>query len=740
MRIDRLVQVLVAAVATCLMAGCGGGGDDAADPPSPPPVVPPPIVPPPVTPPASDVPALTITPLILDVRALTADPAPSRILAIGATNLPATGEVFAFGTYSARGIELAEIDWFGRGGRIFLTFRDPGALEPGIYADFVSIRGCLDAQCQQPLQDSPWRIPVTYTVEEAPTAASFSRDSLVVQGDNLASNAPIQVQPIAFTVAHPTSRLWARFMVSGNGAVVTNASVNWPQWPSRANGVLDLTLRPPSTLGAGTYTDSVRVDLCLNEQCSRQAAGTPLTIPVTYEVTGSALPTISVRWTPGMLTGAELNSAETRTPKMTLTLIPSSAVHGGVYARYSPSTSGLITGVVQTQVARGTHNSSTHGAYEISLKPPATLGRGTFTDSMEFEACFDAACTVLVPGSKYTLSISMVIPPTEGLDFTRRLMTGTNGAMDVAWSPATQLLYVSASFAGNHRIIQVDPATGTLMQGPLLGAENLNHLAVTSDGAYLYAGSRTRPFVHRLRLPAMTMDMSVSLGNFTASIPYLVSDLATLPGQPDSFVVAIGRNRSHGGVFVYDNAAPRSSFVATNPAQTFESERWLVPGAAAGTYLSQSYGPSVPKVNTMELLAVDATGISRISSAPTGHEFFYPKPERAGARMFTIDGRILDAASGAIVGTLPAIGSSTTHALLADEARNRMYVATNQNQREVVLVYDLTTLQQLASVPVYTTAITPGTLAKRMATWGTNGLALTDGNQLILLSGPAFAD
>lgn len=738
----KLLRVLAVAIAAGLLTACGGGeetngpGDPPTNPPASPPASPP--TNPPANPPATSQPTLATSATELNVTVLTSDAAVTRTIALSVVNLAEQAQIYSAGSYSTAGIDIATLDWQGTDGTLAVRFKDPGALEPGVYRDTITFGACPGSPCAHALQGSPRTIPVTYTVIAAPTAVAFSPASLTIQGNNIAWHAPIEDQSIGFTIAHPTSRLWERTTVSGNGAVLTNASVDWTAWPSRTQGVLDLTLRPPSTLGAGTYTDSIKVEICLNAQCSRQASGSPAIIPVTYQVTGSAIPTITVQWSKGFLTGAELITSETRSPMLTLTLIPSQAVHDGVYARHTSSTTGLITSVVETQVARGSQSNTTHGKYDIFLKPPATLGSGTFTDTMEFEACFDVACTVPVPNSKYSLAVQVVITAAEGTDFTRRIVPSTSGATDVAWSQANQLLYVSSSLGAAHRIIQVDPVTMAVTPGPLLGAENLNHLAVTPDGSYLYAGSRNRPFVHRLPLPALSVDLSVSLGNFNASTPYLVSDLATLPGQPQSFVVAVGRSGSHGGVFVYDDSTVRPVSVGQNPAQTFESARWLVP-AAAGTFLSQSFGPSLPKVNTMDLLTVDANGISTTSSSPTGHEFFYSEPQRVGTKMFTLDGKILDAGTGSIVGTLP--GSGSAYASQADEAHGLLFVWTEQNQREVILIYDTTTLQQLANVPVYANAGSQGLPSRRsIALWGSNGLALTDGNQLILLSGPIFTN
>jgi hypothetical protein len=235
-------------------------------------------------------------------------------------------------------------------------------------------------------------------------------------------------------------------------------------------------------------------------------------------------------------------------------------------------------------------------------------------------------------------------------------------------------------------------------------------------------------------------DLTVPLGDFSPSAPNWASDLATIAGQPQSLVIAVAHNNGHGGVFVYDNATVRPTSVPTNPAQVFEYPRWLVPAATAGTFISQSYGPSVPKVNNMELLTLGAGGISTTGSTASASGLIIgTKPQRAGTNLYTFDGKILDATTGALLGTLPGLGSTTPYAALADEAHGRVFIWTVVNQREMILSYDAATLKLLAYAAVYPGSNSPtGYVGKSMALWGSDGVALTTGSELILLSGPFF--
>ncbi len=52
-----------------------------------------------------------------------------------------------------------------------------------------------------------------------------------------------------------------------------------------ATGTIVISGITPGTLAAGTYTDTLSVNVCYDEQCQRPAIAAPVTIPVTYNVT-----------------------------------------------------------------------------------------------------------------------------------------------------------------------------------------------------------------------------------------------------------------------------------------------------------------------------------------------------------------------------------------------------------------------------------------------------------------------
>jgi hypothetical protein len=116
-----------------------------------------------------------------------------------------------------------------------------------------------------------------------------------------------------------------------------------------------------------------------------------------------------------------------------------------------------------------------------------------------------------------------------------------------------------------------------------------------------------------------------------------------------------------------------------------------------------------------------------------------PKPAHAGNELFTTLGQVIDATTGMQVGTLPRPNSYVAHAVLADAARGRVYLWTSVDTREYILSYDMLTRELLALAPVYPGPGFGSASFPRMILWGTEGVALTNGTHLIVLSGPFFS-
>jgi hypothetical protein len=581
---------------------------------------------------------------------------------------------------------------------------------------------------------------VTPPVTPPQASVTVTGSSISAAANNRASADAFDDQSIGFSVANrPSSGLWSRVTVAG-GVPWVEADV---VWQALGEGKMRVIFPPPTTLAAGTYTGTAKLEICTDATCTQHVAGSPVNIPITLVISGNALPATQVHWSQDVATGAEFVASETRVPHIRLRISVSHLAYDGIYLRRTVSSTGLITGAVFGQPTFSTTIGTAFGQYDITLKPPASVGSGIFNDTMQFRACFDPACASPVPDGLFTVSLNVVIPATEGVEFTRRSLPPSTAAQGVVWSPIDQSLLVDASAGTARKIMQVNPQTMATGTSTTLPETGLRNMVVTPDGSNLYVGSTTGSFVHRLQLPFLTKDLTVSLGYSASLNPLKVNDLAVVPGQPQSFLVALEHNNgNHGGVVAYDNAVARPVSIGVNPAQGFELARWLVPAPTAGNFISLVYGPSQPVVNTLDQLTLGAMGISASSSVPfsgVGLVRYFPKPQRVGTKLFLNDGTVLDAVTGAVVGTLPSIDSGGAYAMLADDAKGRLFVLQRMNSLDYLLSYDAATLKLLALIPVYAGPSFPPGIGRSVTLWGNDGLAITDGAQLIVLSGTFFS-
>jgi hypothetical protein len=676
-------------------------------------------------------PILVLSQTTLNVEALTYTSAPTRTVTISLQNFAGPDSVFVGGSITTTGIAAPQLVQTGATTlTLSIPFKSPSAVGPGSYSDFIIIRACRESPCVNHIAGSPQTITINYvvTVNPNPPTVTFSASTLEVTHDNVGSFGTRTDESIQYSIAsRGVEPVFTRVTVTGT-AVIDGQT----RWNGDAQGAVRITLRDPGSLGAGTYMGTVRVEVCLDLLCTIPLPGSPGDITVTYRVTGNARPNTQVLWNAGAIGGATLVTSETRTPSLQLRLQTTNLPPGGFFVRHTPSVSGLITGGVNAPPTYTSQVINSTSEFAVTLKSPASLGSGIFTDTMTFEACFDAACTEIVPGSRYVLSPSMLIMATEGVEYTRRLVLPGGNADSVVWSPVNRSLYVAATVSGASRIVQVDPESGTIGATTPLNITDVYRMAVTPDGSYLYAGANAQQTLHRLHLPSLTPDLSIQLGELNSFTPFGASDIEAMPGQPRSVVVAVkvGRTGVHAGVRIYDDATPRPLEVGPTSPDTVQ--RWLVPAAEAGQFISWRAGTSITS-NALERLSVDANGI-RVDSSTTlpldrhvgGHPF------RVGTKLYHTFGSILDASTGDVISTISFPESRTPIAVLPDERNRKLFVWTQVQGAPAIVSYDLDTLQILAYAPMQF-----GSGA--MVLWGNEGIAITNGSSLTVLSGSFFS-
>jgi hypothetical protein len=285
-------------------------------------------------------------------------------------------------------------------------------------------------------------------------ALSISQSTVSVNGQT--GNAAPSAVSIPFSVANaPTSTLYANVTLSGDSVAGASASLQ-----SSGSGTLIIAFAPPAQLGAGNYTENVALDVCTDSACAHPISGAPVTISVTYAVTGSPLPPVSFYF-PQPITYFQATtsamSPETANFQFNIQNVPPA----GLYVLISQPKGGFITNVTDTV------SPDTSGQLDVTLNftlaSPASLGSGYFKSSISVAICYDSACTHGVAGSPITVPVQYEVFLTQGKEYTLA-SSSQGGVSDLAYDAINQQLYVTslAGYSGGApgTVSQIDPGHG----------------------------------------------------------------------------------------------------------------------------------------------------------------------------------------------------------------------------------------------------------------------------------------
>jgi hypothetical protein len=586
-----------------------------------------------------------------------------------------------------------------------------------------------------PPANPPATPPVTPPVTPPSTtfSASFASFAVAASADT-SSNAALEDRSVTFTVTNsPTSGLWYRANVTG--IAVRDVELSFT---SGNAGQVRLLLFRPGQLGAGTHVSTVPIEFCSTANCSTVIAG-PYNIVVTYTVSGSALPTTRISMGAGPRVTTTHSVTQTTSLEKSYGMSIENLPPAGIWIRRVSPADGIILGSTIRDVTFEANGASAVAFLAFTVAPPASLGSGVKAGYAKVRACFDSACIHPVPDAEVDLYADLIIHAEEGTQFTRRIVKPANGATDVAWAGASGFLYVASSIGLNNepKVLQVDPATGNIVQSLLIAGQNLGRLAVSDDGSKLFV-STVQPSatmadskVRRLSLPSLVEEAAVTLDPSTAFGSVPVHELVAMPGDNATFTASLGDLNGDLGIYAYDstrkvNGVPR---VSTG----FQRGRYLTPGASPGIYYSLRHGALPPYSGAVERLSLDSTGVQVVGSFPFSGDI---RSVHFGAgKLFFLDGQVRDANTGVVLPHLEVPANFTLDEMIVDQARSRLYAISNN---EYVLSFDINTHKLLALAPTGVSTQRATFKHHIMRLWGSEGLAVVDGTNLVVLSGSFF--
>ncbi len=553
-----------------------------------------------------------------------------------------------------------------------------------------------------------------------PSAAtlSISPGSLQITADAATSSIPVGTLNV--TINHgPTPGIYVGYGHASVAISKLSFSSNGP-----GQGVVTVSEKDPSVIGAGTYNDSVDVGLCTDSSCTAFQSGSVSSIPVVYNVTGgkagesvtSSTNSVTLRELPYLPSAPQV--------PIVLTFQNLSATSVTLSATYTSNGVARLVGAVS-----GVNTWSGN----IVLKVPTTLETGIYDDVITIAACNKSKCPTTLAGAPISISVEYTISNT---------LLGANGysvrlipaaANDIVSDPVGGLLYLSSpgsSATHPNSVVALDPVTGLLGAVGYAGPDPTFE-AVSDDGSYLYVGLKGSGSVQRLRLPTLAPDLTIPMGADVKGALF-ANDIQVAPGLAHTLAVTRGHSigGSDAGVALFDDAALRSATFAGvngNPAGA-DWVQWNTVNVLDG--FNSLNG-------TLYTLGVSATGLSLVSAIPPVAAFSNGgRSHLEGGALFLDDGHKIDPITGALLGKYSVAASMLLSGVVPDTAHGRVFALVRDPNNGVFLqAYDINSYAPIASVPLYGLNFAPNGPI-RLVRWGADGLAtITTDGLVVLING-----
>ena len=286
---------------------------------------------------------------------------------------------------------------------------------------------------------------------------------------------------------------------------------------------------------------------------------------------------------------------------------------------------------------------------------------------------------------------------------------------DLAYDAVHRRLYASIPSSANGNSLQIiDPANATLGPSVFVGSEP-GKIAVSDDGQYAYVGLNGAPAVRRVDLATFTATQQFALGSDSFLGPFYVDDIEVMPGSP--LTIAVSRRNQgfsprHEGVGIYDDGVVR-------PVQTpvHTGSNVIEFGDSPQTIYGYNNETTDFGFRTM---SVSESGVTITNTTAGLISGFGADIDYGGGKIVSTTGRVIDAPSHSLLGTL-----ATSGPVAVEPDGNRAYVLTGN----AIKVYDLNTFLPLDTITV------PGlTGGSEILRWGADGLAVRTPSSVYLIN------
>ena len=265
-------------------------------------------------------------------------------------------------------------------------------------------------------------------------------------------------------------------------------------------GTLQVQFKSPSSMGPGTYTDTIRLNMCFDTACTKPLSGGPVSITTHYTVT--AVTTVSVA---SNAVSVSATTADTTGPVYAVPLTIGFPPAAGVFIIATSSTSGIKSVSVPSGAT-----TSVQPPVTINFIAPTQLGQGTYTDQVTITVCADQTCIPPLYGSPVYLTTTYTVTA-PALAMTSQLVL-SHDVIDAKYSRALDAIVMVSSYPSNALYLydvttqqEVSQALNKLPTSVAVGPSGLD-AAVGHDALITYVNLSTLKQAH----PPAPVQLSVS--------------------------------------------------------------------------------------------------------------------------------------------------------------------------------------------------------------------------------------
>jgi trimeric autotransporter adhesin len=307
-------------------------------------------------------------------------------------------------------------------------------------------------------------------------------------------------------------------------------------------------------------------------------------------------------------------------------------------------------------------------------------------------------------------------------------------ANSLVWDATHQMIYLSVpslAAANGNSLVALDPTTGAIQSAELAGSEP-DMLAVSDDDQYLYVALDGSSSVQRFTLPALTPDISYSLGAFSIFGPTFAVDVQVAPGLPHTSAVSRGAFNvspyALGGMVIYDDATALPT-IADAAGPLYDSLQWV-----SGTSIFANNS----EVTSSDLYAMTVSGSGVVQSADYSGSFpgfgttiHY---DSGTSLLYGDDGYVVNPATGQQVSSFAASGLMIPDSTLNTASFLGQTAQQAGTQNFAIEAFDLTTFAPLAEITIANVQGNP----LHFIRWGANGVAFNDAAGFIYILANPF--